>query len=138
MLRRTRMKRLARLPRRSARKGIRDKYGVRIDAEGRRLRTYNGIEYHSRLEARYAAALDLKMQCVGPYQIRSWKRQVPVKLEVNGRLICTYIVDFVIEHMDGHLDWIEVKGLETETWKLKAKLFHALFPDRKLTIVRTA
>lgn len=114
----------------------RNKFGVGTDGPARLLRTYQGTEYHSRMEARYAAALDMRMRSVGPYQIKGWRRQVPVKLEVNGCLISTYIVDFVVEHMDGHLEWCEVKGFETPEWKIKEKLFRALFPDRKFTIIK--
>lgn len=123
--------------RRGGTKAQRNKYGVAMDALSRKTRTHNGVEYHSKLEARYAAMLDLRLKEIGPFRIKSWARQVPIKLEVNGKLICTYIVDFVVEHPDGHLEWIEVKGFDTDVWKLKQKLFHALFPDRKLTVVRT-
>jgi len=113
------------------------KYGIRNDAAGVSRRTYKGIEYHSQLEARYAASLDLRRKATSSLdRIRNWRRQIPVKLEVNGFLITTYIVDFLIEHMDGHEEWIEVKGYETPEWRLKMKLFRALFPDRKYTIIR--
>ena len=115
----------------------RNKYGVGLDEISRDLRTYKGTEYHSKMEARYAAALDLRMRAVHPsFRIAGWKRQVPVKLEVNGKLVSTYIVDFVVTHTDGRLEYVEIKGLETPEWKIKEKLFRALFPDRKLTIVR--
>jgi hypothetical protein len=103
---------------------------------GARAREYAGREYHSQKEARYAAELDLRAKAIGVDRIASWRPQVSVKLEVNGKLICRYIVDFLVTHADGHEEWIEVKGFETPEWKLKDKLFRAIFPDRKLTIVR--
>lgn len=112
------------------------------DREGRRPkfgnipRTYNGREYHSQKEARYAAELDLRCKAIGPHRINRWLPQVPVKLEVNGKLVTTYIVDFLVEHMDGRWEYVEVKGFETPEWRIKEKLFRALFPDRQLTIVR--
>lgn len=114
-------------------RGRRNKYGVSRDPLSR---TYNGEEYHSRLEARYAEALDLRMKAVGPYQIKSWRRQVPIKLIVNGMLVSTYIMDFVVTHMDGREEWVEVKGFDTDVWKIKFKLLKALFPDQKVTVQR--
>jgi hypothetical protein len=98
---------------------------------------YGGVLYDSKLEAHHAEQLDLlKKTATKDYRVRSWKRQVPIKLEVNGVLVTTYIVDFVVTYWDGHEELHEVKGLETETWRLKEKLFRALFPDRRLVIVR--
>ena len=104
---------------------------------GNTPRIYNGIEYHSQKEAGYAMELDLRMRSARLVDgIRSWRRQVPVKLEVNGMLVTTYIVDFVVLYRDEREEWVEVKGFETPEWKIKEKLFRALFPDRKLTVVR--
>ena len=61
---------------------------------------------------------------------------MPVKLEVNGNLVTTYIVDFVLVFPDGREEWVEVKGFETPEWKIKEKLFRALFPDRRYTVIR--
>lgn len=122
-MKRTRLRRRSPLGRRS-------KFG--------NIRTeYRGVLYDSKLEADYAASLDLRKRATSRLdRIKSWKRQVPVKLEVNGRLICTYLCDFVIEHDDTRLEYIECKGRETPEWRIKKKLFIALFPEKRLTIVR--
>jgi len=96
-------------------------------------RTYNGHEYHSRKEAAAAQNFDLLIKAG---KLASWRRQVPVKLEVNGNLVTTYIVDFVLVFPDGREEWVEVKGFETPEWKIKEKLFRALFPDRRYTVIR--
>lgn len=70
-------------------------------------------------------------------EIIDFQEQVKIPLEVNGYLVCTYKIDFVIEHLDGTTEYLETKGYPTETWKLKWKLFEALFTDKpntKLTI----
>lgn len=94
---------------------------------------YNDTYYHSKLEAAYAQELDMRVYAK---DIKGWKRQIRIPLEVNGVKIGTYIIDFVIEHNDGELEYIECKGFETDTWKMKWKLATALYPDRKWTIIK--
>lgn len=99
--------------------------------------TYGGHLYHSIKEANYAAELDLRVRAK---DIRNWKRQVPLDLCVNGYKICTYRIDFEIEHLDGSTELVEVKGFETPEWRLKWKLLEAIWsknrPEVKLTVVR--
>lgn len=127
------MKRTAALERRTRLKKL---GAARRRKFGNTPRTYNGIEYHSQAEARYAAELDLRKRAIGVDGIAGWVRQFPVPLEVNGVLVCTYIVDFVVTHLDGREELIEIKGFETPEWRIKEKLFRALYPDIKLTVVR--
>jgi len=99
---------------------------------------FAGRTFDSKLEAAYARKLDLLRSAIVPDRDRpvAWKPQVSVRLEVNGKLICRYICDFLVTFADGHDEWHEVKGFETETWKIKEKLFRALFPERRLLVVR--
>lgn len=97
---------------------------------------YNGQSYHSKKEAQYALELDLRVKAK---DIKSWDRQVKISLDVNGYHITNYYIDFVITHNDNSLEYVEVKGFETETWRLKWKLFEALYgnqPNVKLTVVK--
>ncbi len=94
---------------------------------------YRGIKYASKREARYAAELDLRVKTG---DIASWRRQVRIPLVVNGRRIATYIVDFEIKHLSGQLEYVEVKGFQTAEWRLKWKLFDALWPKLPKTIVK--
>ena len=119
---------------------------------------HNGSRYDSKWEARYAAELDLKIR-LG--EVREWKKQVTI--EMNAKVIdglpvltdekgidlkkqgvkyyhiCNYRIDFVVEHSDGQIEYVEVKGYRTEIFILKHKIFAALFstvhPGYKLTIV---
>lgn len=97
---------------------------------------YNGVLYHSRLEARYAQYLDT-LKKAG--KIKSWKGQVRIPLTINGAKICVYVVDFQVEHVNGSLELVETKGYWTDVAKLKLKLFQATFlrenPQVKYTIV---
>jgi len=116
------------------RRRAKNKFGV----ADKWARVYNGREYHSQAEARYAAKLDLMLKAIkrdARLDLRHWEPQVPVKLEVNGELVTTYIVDFVLEFSDGHKEWHEVKGFSTPEWAIKHKLFRALFPTRNLVVI---
>lgn len=55
--------------------------------------------------------------------------------EKNGKKYrkAEYVADFLIYHLDGSLEVIDIKGLATETAKLKAKLFNYKYPNLKLT-----
>lgn len=93
---------------------------------------YKGRIYDSKFEAKYAQQLDMQ-KLAG--DIISWERQVAVNLVVNGIHIAKYVIDFLIEHKDGKKEYVEIKGFKTRDWKLKCKLFKALYPDYWYTIV---
>ena len=88
--------------------------------------TYNGYSYHSKKEARYAAELDWRVKAK---EVKSWTRQHRLDLRVNGELICKYYIDFRAELTDGSIEYIEVKGFETDVWRLKWKLTNAIFQE---------
>jgi hypothetical protein len=95
-------------------------------------RTYNGVVYHSKAEAKRAFELDCMKAA---RQITGWKRQRGFPLLVNGVFICTYYADFQV--WGETTDWAEeIKGHETEVYKLKLKLFRALYPDVELRIIK--
>lgn len=103
---------------------------------GAKSTIYNDQVYHSKLEAGYAADLDLLLRA---REIKKWERQVRISLDVNGYHICNYYIDFVITHKDDTIEYVEVKGLETEVWRLKWKLFEAFYGDKegvKLTVIK--
>ena len=91
---------------------------------------YNGIRYDSKLEAAYAAELDIRKR---GKDIKNWERQTTLELKVNGLKICNYKIDFIIEHNDGSFEWAEIKGFETMEWRMKWKLLEATFDDHKRT-----
>lgn len=67
------------------------------------------------------------MHARGREKVDSWERQIPFRLEVNGVLICKYVVDFLVRYADGRRELVEVKGYWTDVAKLKVKLFRATF-----------
>ena len=108
----------------------RNKYGARTCS-------YGGSIYHSRREAAFAMELDaLKAARSKKERVSEWKRQVKVSLDVNGKHVCNYYVDFKVTYADGREEWIEVKGFTTPEFKLKERLFRAIYPERELRVVR--
>lgn len=88
--------------------------------------TFNGRSYHSRLEATYAANLEHKRKAGIISKITP---QFKIDLRVNGVHIANYFIDFRVDYPDGSIELIEVKGFETDLWKLKWKLTQALIED---------
>ena len=94
---------------------------------------YNGVWYPSAKEAAYAAELDMRVRAG---ELREWKRQIPIDLIVNGYKIGRYTIDFLEIDKNGGEMWTEVKGAETEAFRLRWKLFDALYPERDKQIVK--
>lgn len=96
----------------------------------------NGISYHSKLEGKYAFELNARMLAG---EIKDWERQVKISLDIGNRHITNYYVDFLVHHNDGTREYVEVKGFETDVWRLKWKIFEALYSDlpmTRLTVVK--
>ena len=89
--------------------------------------------YHSKAEARYAAELDL-MKKAG--KIKDWWRQVPFPINMFGKPICKVVVDFKVLPTRGLAYYVEVKGHETEMYKLQKKLLLACYPGIDYRVVR--
>ena len=98
---------------------------------------YNGTVYHSKKEAAYAARLDMLKKAADPKErVDAWERQVKIPLVVNGKLIANWYVDFRIVYADLRIEYHEVKGFQTEDYRLKRKLFEAIYPDYVLKVLR--
>lgn len=95
--------------------------------------TYNGYSYDSRMEARYAAQLDLLIKAG---EVQKWERQHKISIDVNGVHIANYYIDFKVWKTDGSVEYHEVKGAETALWRLKWKLSQALYPDWKFELIK--
>jgi hypothetical protein len=56
--------------------------------------------------------------------------------EKNGRKFrkIEYVADFEVHHLDGSIEVIDVKGMETEAFKIKRKLFEKKYPH-KLSLI---
>lgn len=99
--------------------------------------TYNGVNYHSKLEARYAYELDMRKRAK---QIKDWQGQYKISFDVNGVHICNYYVDFLVTHNDDSKELVETKGFETDIYRFKRRLLEAIFlpehPEFSYTVVK--
>ena len=93
---------------------------------GAKSSIYNGRTYHSKKEAGRAQELDLLIKAK---DIKGWEPQYKIDIKVNGYHICNYYIDFRIFENDGTETLEEVKGFETDIWRLKWKLTEALYGD---------
>lgn len=96
--------------------------GKTYNKYGAKKSTYNGYNYDSKLEANVAQDLDTRLKAK---DIKHVEKQVKIPLQAYGKHITNYFIDFVITHNDGHLEYLEVKGMETDVWKLKWKMLEA-------------
>lgn len=81
----------------------------------------DGFRFDSKIERRYYDKLKLR-QKTG--EVVFFMRQSPFHLPGNIR----YVVDFVEFHSDGTVHFIDVKGFDTPTSKMKRKQVEDLYP----------
>ena len=104
---------------------------------GNRASDYNGVIYDSAFEAEYAQELDLRVKAK---EIAGWRRQVKISIDIDEFHICNYFCDFEIEHFDGSFELVEVKGMETDVYRIKRRLLEAVWlpknPNHTYTVVK--
>ena len=99
----------------------------------------DGIKFDSQKEAEYYCRLKLLKQAG---EIKDFGLQPRYVLqhgfEKNGEKFkpITYIADFVIVNNDGTTDVVDIKGVETQIFKIKRKLFEYKYPDLSLKVVK--
>lgn len=99
----------------------------------------DGITFDSIKEADYYCQLKL-LKRAG--EIKDFGLQQRYELQPtfkkNGKThrSITYVADFVIENNDGTTDVVDVKGFETQLFKVKQKLFEYKYPDLQLKVVK--
>lgn len=92
----------------------RHKFGaVRTERDGQR--------FDSKAEARYWDQLVLA-KLAG--QVVMVLRQVPFHLPGGVKYVC----DFQVFHATGEVEFIDVKGMETESFRAKKRMVEALYP----------
>lgn len=89
-------------------------------------RCWKGHQHDSTYEAMYCNKLNI-LEKAG--DIQSYKTQVRYTFKINGSTICSHYPDFEVVENDGRLVIHEFKGAETEVWRIKKKLFQALYPE---------
>jgi len=108
-------------------------FARRSKFNNRSCRCGQGHIHHSRFEAGYCDQLEL-LRRAG--EIKSYRTQVRYDLTVFGKRITTHVVDFEVIGNDDRLEVHEAKGMETDIWRIKKKLFEAIFPNVPYVVVR--
>lgn len=102
------------------------KYGNKFEKAGGRL-------YDSKKEARYSEQLELR-KLAG--EIAEIHPQYCLMLDVNGKHVCKYYVDFMVILKDGTIEYHEVKGFETDVWRIKWKLAKAIYGEERFVLIK--
>lgn len=95
----------------------------------------DGICFDSKMEARYYNSLKL-LQEAGA--IRGFCLQPEFVLQegnAENRAI-TYKADFIVFHLDGRAEIVDVKGYESQQWKRTFKQFRLKYPNLDLKVVK--
>jgi len=89
-------------------------------------------KHDSQGEAIYCDSLALQMKAG---EVQSYEIQRNFRLMVDGKKVCSHRVDFLVTEKDGTVCVHEYKGMVTQTWRIKYKLFIACFPDIPYRII---
>ncbi len=83
--------------------------------------TLDGMRFDSKAEARYYQRLKTR-QLAG--EVLFFLRQVPFHLPGGVKYVC----DFLVFLTDGTAEFVDVKGVRTQTYAIKKKQVEALYP----------
>ena len=108
-------------------KRFKNKYGAK------KTTCHQGHSHPSMLEADYCDTLHLVAK--SDKRIRSIEYNKPYDLSVNGVKICVHRPDWTVMTAEG-VEVHEAKGMPTPSWRLKKKLFEALYPNIKYVVIR--
>lgn len=89
---------------------------------GARKVSFQGSMYDSQMEMEYAMILADHLKAK---RLKEVERQHKIIIKVNGKVITTHIVDFLVTLPDDRKKYVEVKGFPTDLWIIKRKLVEA-------------
>jgi hypothetical protein len=91
-----------------------------------KTKQYNGRSYDSIREATHAEELDWRIKAG---EIKEVIPQYKIDIRINGVHWRNYYIDFKVLMSDGSIQYHEVKGFETEVWKMKFRALEILQDD---------
>jgi len=110
-----------------------NKYNVSAKSE----RTHEGIVFDSKAEMNYYKKLVLFKKADMPlFRVVDIKRQFVFQCTVNDIKVCKYICDFVVTYADGRIEYVDVKGMKTATYRIKKKFVEAQFGVKIIEITK--
>mgnify|MGYP001507472889 CR=1 FL=1 len=95
---------------------------------------YKGVVFDSKVECEYYQVLE-RQRDIGIFDRIELQPRYELIPKFGNQRKTEYIADFALWKNDELLEVIDVKGMATETAKLKAKLFRYKYPDVYLTWV---
>ena len=125
---------------------VKKKKGLPVEPQSQRKSKYNnkktmvdGIKFDSKKEAEYYCQLKLLKQAgkIKDYRLQP-RYELQPAFKKNGKKYraITYIADFAIINNDGTTEVVDIKGVETQVFKIKKKLFEYMYPDLNLKVVK--
>ena len=103
---------------------------------GNKKTIVNGITFDSKKEAEYYVKLLAIMAAGLIEKITIQPRYIlQDSFEKRGKKFrkMEYVADFEVQYVDGYTEVIDVKGMKTDVYKLKKKMFEYKYPN--MTIV---
>ena len=91
--------------------------------------TTHGIRFDSKREAAYYETLLLRKRAG---DVLVFLRQLPFHLPGGVR----YVVDFLEFHRDGTVHFVDIKGMETESFKAKKRMVEDLYAPIEIEVVK--
>lgn len=98
-----------------------------------RSKCSSGHYHPSKLEASYCDNLRMLTE---NGDIADYETQYKAELYVNDKKITTHYIDFMVTTNDGKKEAHETKGMESQLWKIKKRLFEALNPDIEYIVIK--
>lgn len=105
---------------------------------GNKKVTLDGHKFDSKAEARYYQQLKLRRRAgdILFYELQPrYRLQHPFEKDGVKHRAIDYVADFEIHHIDGSIEVVDVKGVKTDVFRMKEKMFHKKYPH-KLTLVQ--
>ena len=103
--------------------------------KGTKYYTFDGINFRSNDEIHYYKyLLELKAkEKILNFEYEPEKFTLQPKFNFNGKLVLpiTYTPDFILYHLDGTIEYVEIKGHLTNEATLKVKMFKYLIRNEK-------
>lgn len=90
----------------------------------------DGITFDSAMEADYYCELKLRHH-IG--EINNMILQPRYILQESPKI--EYVADFLVTYPDGRTEVIDVKGMQTQAFRVKLRLFKGRYPDYTLKLV---
>lgn len=115
-------------------------YTPRLNKYGNKITVIDNIAFSSIKEANKYQELKMMKLDHGPQGVKNFICQPRFELqpafEKDGQKYrkIEYVADFDVTYNNGDREIIDIKGMQTAMWKMKAKMFDFKYPDLTLVI----